>query len=77
MPLPLDRLSGAGAGRRHRAPHGARGGGALIEHATRFVGRARELDLDKPPGIAETIDWVSALAALGWPIWFATTRSRA
>ncbi|MEN0138587.1 MAG: MoxR family ATPase [Rhodococcus sp. (in: high G+C Gram-positive bacteria)] len=37
----------------------------LIEHATRFVGRARELDLDKPPGIAETIDWVSALAALG------------
>ena len=25
----------------------------------------RELDLDKPPGMAETIDWVSALAALG------------
>ncbi|AOW91732.1 oxidoreductase [Rhodococcus sp. WMMA185] len=37
----------------------------LIDHATRFVGQARELDLDKPPGIAETIDWVSALAALG------------
>ncbi|WP_072689792.1 AAA family ATPase [Rhodococcus marinonascens] len=37
----------------------------LIEHATRFVGQARELDLDKPPGVAETIDWVSALAALG------------
>lgn len=38
---------------------------ALIEHATQFVGRARELDLDKPPGVAETIDWVAALVALG------------
>jgi len=37
----------------------------LIEHATQFVGRARELDLDKPPGVAETIDWVAALLALG------------
>ncbi|MFZ2176003.1 MAG: MoxR family ATPase [Rhodococcus sp. (in: high G+C Gram-positive bacteria)] len=38
---------------------------ALIEHAAQFVHRARELDLDKAPGIAEAIDWVSALAALG------------
>ncbi|HEY5855733.1 MAG TPA: MoxR family ATPase [Aldersonia sp.] len=38
---------------------------ALIEHATRFVAHARALDLDKPPGVAETIDWVSALVALG------------
>jgi len=37
---------------------------ALIEHATAFVARARELDLDKPPGAAETIDWVAALVAL-------------
>ncbi len=37
----------------------------LIEHATQFVGRARELDLDKPPGVAETIDWVAALITLG------------
>jgi MoxR-like ATPase len=37
----------------------------LIRTATQFVGRARHLDLDKAPGIAETIDWVSALAALG------------
>ncbi|MFE9325370.1 AAA family ATPase [Nocardia sp. NPDC052278] len=37
---------------------------ALIEHATGFVGRARELDLDKPPGVAETIDWIAALATL-------------
>ena len=37
----------------------------LIVTATDFVGRARELDLDKSPGLAETIDWVSALSALG------------
>ena len=37
----------------------------LITSTTEFVGRARELELDKPPGLAETIDWVSALAALG------------
>ena len=38
---------------------------ALIERATQFVVNARSLDLDKPPGVAETIDWVSALYALG------------
>ena len=38
---------------------------ALIEAATAFVGAARERDLDKPPGLAETIDWVSALKVLG------------
>lgn len=37
----------------------------LIASTTEFVGRARGLELDKPPGLAETIDWVSALAALG------------
>jgi MoxR-like ATPase len=37
----------------------------LIAAATDFVGRVRELDLDKAPGMAETIDWVSALAVLG------------
>ena len=36
----------------------------LIESTTRFVGRVRGLDLDKPPGMAEAIDWVAALAAL-------------
>ena len=36
----------------------------LIEHATQFVGGARKLDLDKQPGVAETIDWVAALVAL-------------
>jgi MoxR-like ATPase len=38
---------------------------ALIEQTTQFVGRARDLDLDKPPGLAESIDWVAALVALG------------
>jgi MoxR-like ATPase len=38
---------------------------ALIQHATQFVVSARALDLDKPPGVAETIDWVAALHALG------------
>jgi MoxR-like ATPase len=38
---------------------------ALIGSATEFVVAARGLDLDKPPGLAETIDWVSALSLLG------------
>jgi MoxR-like ATPase len=37
----------------------------LIRDATEFIGKVRRLDLDKAPGLAETIDWVSALAALG------------
>jgi len=37
----------------------------LIRSATDFIGRVRALDLDKAPGMAETIDWVSALTALG------------
>ena len=40
-------------------------GEPLVRSTTEFVGRARGLDLDKPPGLAETIDWVSALSALG------------
>ena len=42
-----------------------RANGRLILSATDFVGRVRNLDLDKPPGMAETIDWVSALTLLG------------
>jgi MoxR-like ATPase len=37
----------------------------LLRSASDFVGRVRYLDLDKPPGMAETIDWVSALSVLG------------
>jgi MoxR-like ATPase len=39
-------------------------GEPLIASAASFVGRVRALDLDKAPGLAEAIDWVSALAAL-------------
>jgi MoxR-like ATPase len=38
---------------------------ALIESAAQFVGHVRSLDLEKPPGVAEAINWVAALSALG------------
>ncbi|HEC11120.1 MAG TPA: MoxR family ATPase [Acidimicrobiales bacterium] len=37
----------------------------LVGAATAFVAETRELDLDKSPGVAEIIDWVGALHALG------------
>ncbi len=37
----------------------------LAEQVARFVEGLRRLDLAKPPGVAETIDWAHALAALG------------
>jgi MoxR-like ATPase len=37
----------------------------LAAEAARFVAELRSLDLAKPPGLAETIDWARALAALG------------
>ena len=37
----------------------------LAEQVARFVEGLRRLDLAKPPGVAETIDWAQALAALG------------
>jgi MoxR-like ATPase len=37
----------------------------LAAQAARFAAELRALDLQKPPGLAETIDWVQALAALG------------
>jgi MoxR-like ATPase len=38
---------------------------SLIDSAAHFVGQVREQDLDKPPGLAEAINWVAALIALG------------
>jgi MoxR-like ATPase len=38
---------------------------ALIESAIQFVGHLRSLDVDKPPGVAEAINWVAALSVLG------------
>ena len=37
----------------------------LAAAAAAFVARLRTLDLTKSPGVAETIDWTTALAALG------------
>ena len=37
----------------------------LIASAAQFVGHVRTLELDKPPGVAEAINWVAALSALG------------
>lgn len=39
----------------------------LTRKVVRAVHRLRELDMAKPPGVAETIDWVAALGALGEP----------
>src|SRR5439155_3639255 len=38
---------------------------ALARQAAAAVARLRELELFKPPGVAETIDWAQALATLG------------
>ena len=38
---------------------------SLLASTAAFVGRARRLDLDKSPGLAEAIDWLAALSVLG------------
>ena len=38
---------------------------SLVQQVVSAVNRLRRLDLQKQPGVAETIDWVAALAALG------------
>ncbi len=40
---------------------------AIAEKVVTAVNRLRELDLAKPPGVAETLDWVGALDTLGAP----------
>ena len=37
----------------------------LAREAAAFVARVRDLSLAKAPGVAETLDWVEALAAMG------------
>jgi uncharacterized protein with von Willebrand factor type A (vWA) domain len=37
----------------------------LARQVVGFVGRLRTADLTKVPGVAETLDWASALLALG------------
>ncbi len=40
-------------------------GSALAAQVVAAVHRLREMDLEKPPGVAETIDWTESLDALG------------
>ncbi|MGZ4634214.1 AAA family ATPase [Oryzihumus sp.] len=47
---------------RRRVPGSSR---TLAEQVARTVERLRRLDLQKPPGVAEAIDWVAALELLG------------
>ncbi|MDQ1436575.1 MAG: hypothetical protein QOK43_204 [Acidimicrobiaceae bacterium] len=47
---------------RLRAPEA---GEALARQVAAAVERLRDMELYKPPGVSETIDWASALAALG------------
>ena len=47
---------------RRRVPGTSR---ALAEQVTAALGRLRAADVQKPPGIAEGIDWVAALELLG------------
>jgi MoxR-like ATPase len=42
-------------------------GQQLVTKVVSAVQRLRELDLAKPPGVAETIDWVRTLGVLGEP----------
>ncbi len=46
---------------RERAPHAP---AALAAEVTRLVQSLRGMELDKAPGVSETLDWVAALAAL-------------
>jgi hypothetical protein len=39
--------------------------GTLARQIAAAVERLRSMDLYKPPGVAETIDWTEALVALG------------
>jgi MoxR-like ATPase len=50
--------------------------GPLALQAAAVITRLRSLDLAKPPGISEAIDWVSALAVLGIDHIDATTADR-
>lgn len=46
---------------RARAPEASQD---LAEQVVRAVNRLRDLDLAKPPGVAETLDWVEALGVI-------------
>jgi MoxR-like ATPase len=49
---------------------------ALVEQVAGAVQRLRGLDVQKPPGVAEAIDWVNAAMLLGIPVLDAETTDR-
>ena len=66
LPVPLDRLPGRRAGGGdHQAPGARRRRDRWPSRWPRGVARLRELDLAKPPGVAEAISWADALHVLG------------
>lgn len=46
---------------RAKVPHAS---AQLAEHVTRFIQELRQEDLYKTPGVAESLDWITALVAL-------------
>jgi len=60
--IPFPTVEQAAAIVRRNAPAASE---PLVTAATAFVHHSRALDLDKAPGVAEIIDWVGALHALG------------
>ena len=66
LPVPVARLPDARARARDRAPARARAAGdGRARGSSRSSRMVRELDLKKPPSIAESIDWARALLLLG------------
>ncbi len=59
---------------RDRPPAGAGIGDPLADQVAAAVRRMRALDLNKPPGVAEAIDWATALRVLGVDVLDATDR---
>ena len=65
LPLPLDRLPDGGPRGGDRQGPRAWRRRAAHQEGRPAVQRLRELDMAKPPGVAETIDWVRTLGVLG------------
>ena len=66
LPVPVARLPVARARARDRAPARARDSASTSRaRLVEVVAMVRELDLKKPPSIAESIDWARALLLLG------------
>ena len=66
LPVPVDRLPEPAARGGDRAPPRARASSqTLAVQVADAVSRMRDSDVQKPPGIAEAIDWLAALSLLG------------